>query len=193
MSIHYAALTSFEIETALRKNVNTRRIFRGVYPADCIPQKLRLPAGIVVNTDPKDKQGQHWIAIYMDKNKKTTFFDSYGEPPRVKYHKQFLELKGQNVQHNTKRLQDSSTSVCGHYCCEFLLSCAKGKSLKFFTKPFKRCNTASNDARVILCFHKHFGETQGGMGGSARGHAQLNNNQCACSQRRCVGSYVDVS
>jgi hypothetical protein len=37
--------------------------------------------GLIVNTDPHNKPGSHWVAIYGDGDGHTEFFDSYGKPP----------------------------------------------------------------------------------------------------------------
>jgi hypothetical protein len=181
MSIQYSAMTSSEIERRLKGNRLTKRIFRGVFAADDIPLKLRLPAGIVVNTDPRDKKGQHWIAIFINKYNQITFFDSYGRPPQIQDHLNFINAQRGHLQYNRRKLQDTATSICGHYCCEFLLSCARGKTLKYFLKPFKNDNSATNDARIILSFYRHFTKMQGGMG-HIDNHKGC--NQCSCSMRR---------
>jgi nitrogenase subunit NifH len=41
-------------------------VFCGVFASDMIPQMSKYPAAIVCNTDPHDKPGQHWIAMYID-------------------------------------------------------------------------------------------------------------------------------
>jgi hypothetical protein len=52
--------------------------FQGVFSRDTLPSKPRL---LICNTDPSDKPGQHWIAIYVDKNLRGEFFDSFGRHP----------------------------------------------------------------------------------------------------------------
>ena len=50
-----------EIEEFLRR----RRVpnFDGVFSIDTLPDRPRL---LVCNTDPSDKPGRHWVAIYVD-------------------------------------------------------------------------------------------------------------------------------
>ena len=38
----------------------------GVYPRDLIPHRLRpYEKAIVVNTDPHDRPGTHWVCLYV--------------------------------------------------------------------------------------------------------------------------------
>lgn len=55
--------------------------FAGVYPRDLIPHQLRpYEKGIVVNTDPHDRPGMHWVCLYSN-TPIIEYFDSYGLPP----------------------------------------------------------------------------------------------------------------
>jgi hypothetical protein len=36
-----------------------------VYPADEIPRTLRMCKGFIVNTDPHQKPGKHWIVFFL--------------------------------------------------------------------------------------------------------------------------------
>ena len=50
----------------------------------------RYPKSFVVNTDPMELPGTHWIAIYFNKQMKGEFFDSYGKHP-IHYNEHFLD------------------------------------------------------------------------------------------------------
>lgn len=55
--------------------------FAGVYPRDLIPHQLRpYEKAIVVNTDPHDRPGMHWVCLYLN-TPIIEYFDSYGLPP----------------------------------------------------------------------------------------------------------------
>ena len=44
----------------------TSKTFCGVFPSDKLPQTIeKYPCGIVANTDPSDKPGEHWIALFI--------------------------------------------------------------------------------------------------------------------------------
>ena len=72
-------MNGFQVETLIRRFCRDK--FQGVYSCDTLPPKPEL---LVCNTDPHDKPGTHWIAIYVDKNGRGEYFDSFGmEPPVV--------------------------------------------------------------------------------------------------------------
>lgn len=51
------------------------RLFRGVYSSDQVP-KLKNWESCILNTDPHDKPGLHWVAI-VKYNNQIYFYDSY--------------------------------------------------------------------------------------------------------------------
>ena len=94
--------------------------------------------GVVYNLDPHDKPGSHWVALFVDLNKKTiSFFDSYGTkpaPPIRKfmnhvasfYSKIGLPKKKFTINLNTHRHQYAN-SECGVYSMYFLVQSLKGR------------------------------------------------------------------
>ena len=55
--------------------------FSGVYPRDLIPYHPRpYEKAIVVNTDPHDQPGTHWVCLYVTPPV-VEYFDSYGIRP----------------------------------------------------------------------------------------------------------------
>ena len=85
----------------------------GVFARDELPKDL-LPGGYIVNTDNKDKPGQHWIALWVEKEY-LDIMDSLGNSPEY-YGWSF------NIQtiYNTKRLQRPESDACGKFCLYFL-------------------------------------------------------------------------
>jgi hypothetical protein len=94
--------------------------------------------GIVFNTDPHDKGGEHWIATFTDirpelEYPRMVFFDSYGEEPEpeiktlmkrwkeqidgMKIFKKPMKLEYNKIRHQYKNAQ------CGMYCIYFLHCC----------------------------------------------------------------------
>lgn len=59
----------------------TARKFTGVFVPNELPKKIeKFPCGIIANTDPNYKPGEHWIAFYLPSPNRGEFFDSYGNP-----------------------------------------------------------------------------------------------------------------
>ncbi len=49
--------------------------FIGTYSRDRLPKIVEsLPVGLVVNTDPSDQPGQHWVAIFINKRGRRRVF-----------------------------------------------------------------------------------------------------------------------
>ena len=59
------------------------RVFKGVHALDqlaCL--NPHAPAAFVFNTKPITAPGEHWIGVYVLKNIKVLYFDSFGFPPQ---------------------------------------------------------------------------------------------------------------
>jgi hypothetical protein len=52
-------MNTFEINNYLKNFPQ----FKGTYPRDMLPKINHLPSGIVINTDPSNKPGEHWVAM----------------------------------------------------------------------------------------------------------------------------------
>lgn len=86
--------------------------------------------GAIFNTDPHDKSGQHWIALYVDlKNGEISYFDSVSDPPPKEVKKLIERFKREgeihlkdktiSVNYNKTRHQLGNTE-CGVYCLAFI-------------------------------------------------------------------------
>ena len=74
-------LTTRDLEVMMMQDPVASSCFLGVFASDQLPSKISTyPSGLIVNTDPIDKPGQHWVAMYFP-NEGEEFFDSYGFPP----------------------------------------------------------------------------------------------------------------
>tara|TARA_B100001123_G_C15281606_1_gene1014190 strand:+ start:711 stop:1637 length:927 start_codon:yes stop_codon:yes gene_type:complete len=96
-------------------------------------QKGISKLGVIFNTDPHHKSGEHWISFFADFNKALYFFDSYGmkPPPEVstfmrKLKKQCKQL-GKNIKiyYNHKQHQFKN-SECGVYSMYFIIKLLEG-------------------------------------------------------------------
>lgn len=94
--------------------------------------------GIVINTDPHDGPGQHWVCVFADLRPELEFprmvyFDSYAQKPEEEIvtlmnrwkeqwdktgkHQKPMELQYNNTRHQYKN------SECGMYCLYFHYAC----------------------------------------------------------------------
>ena len=163
----------------------------GVYAADRIPNVMMTPAAIVCNTDDHTKPGSHWVAIYIDKNRFGTYFDSYGFPPVSRHHLQRLRRNCKNFRCNDKTLQSIDSMCCGQYTIMFLYHMCRGGSLDTFCRLFTH-DTRKNDALVINYYKKIFNRNKYKKCKKAfafsneRSHGSGICNQSCTSRLRCV-------
>lgn len=98
--------------------------------------------GIVFNTDPSSKPGQHWISMFIDLNTaEIGFFDSFGKcPPPAPVQELISYISSQNpipeskksnwqIQCNSIRHQRANTE-CGVYSIYFIAERLKGRSFQ---------------------------------------------------------------
>lgn len=102
----------------------------------------------IFNTDPHYKSGSHWIAMYLDMQKKVIFFfDSNGDdiPKELKTlqdkivcQMRDINIKIKSMSNENMRHQNGNTE-CGMYCLYFIISLLTNKhSFRYFkTKKIK--------------------------------------------------------
>ena len=76
-----------------------------------------FPCGIIANTDPSYKPGEHCIAFYLKTPMSGEFFDSFGNPPGF-YNRNFETSLNDHVLEwtsNNHALQSELSNVCGEY------------------------------------------------------------------------------
>lgn len=153
-------MNTFELESLLKNNLFTRKVFEGVYAADIIPDRKHIKKPlIIVNTHPKNMKGEHWLAFYVSRNK-LEIFDSSGSLQNRKnvFLKKYLKknFSGVLIEFNTGYIQSFDSNICGIYCAVFGLYRARKKSFKSFLNLFDSSNLVKNDAKVMKIFKKNF-------------------------------------
>ena len=101
--------------------------------------------GIIFNTDPHDKPGQHWISIFVNiKNNSIFFFDSVGDKAPPEIMKLVERIKEQGLKLNPKKVFkfDSNEGVehqygnteCGVYSLYFIVHMLEDKTTDHYLK-----------------------------------------------------------
>ena len=116
-------MNTFQLAQVLTKDSFTKGSFAGVYACDQLSsiEINKYPKSFVVNTDPMELPGTHWIARYFNEQMKGEFFDSYGKHP-IHYNKYFLDFMNRNAvewEHNNIQFRSAFSTVCGQYCIYF--------------------------------------------------------------------------
>lgn len=97
--------------------------FEDVLSIDEVRQPSKTPASFIYNTDPADKPGEHWVAVYYTRQGQFWYFDSLAQPPPTEFIIMYSPLI-----HWTMPVQSVFSNVCGQYCIYFLYLCARGLS-----------------------------------------------------------------
>lgn len=118
------------IESILMKDTKCGTMFVGVFACDRLPTRLnqRGPALIVCNTDPHDRPGQHWVALYVEDSSYGEYFDSFGRPPEGPF-RTFLNQHCARWIFNERHLQSTISHFCGHYCIFYCLHRCRDKNI----------------------------------------------------------------
>ena len=75
------ALTTRQLDYLARQDSHHKPIFKGVFASDQLPKEkeIQTRSADIVNVDTHDKQGSHWLSIFVE-NDQCEVFDSYGLP-----------------------------------------------------------------------------------------------------------------
>lgn len=133
----------------LTTHPDTKRVFRGVYSYDNIPDKVhKYPSAYICNTDPSSQPGEHWVAIYFESPQQAEYFDSFGIRPYGKFYK-FAKKNATKVMYSREWLQSPDTRVCGLYTLYYLTHRSRGLSLAQILASFEAYSWRSNDRTVF--------------------------------------------
>lgn len=169
---------AIHLEKALLCDQYTRPLYAGIYAADTLPRTVTRPSLLIANTDPKRKPGAHWVAFYIDTNGYGEYFDSYGLPPIVETHRQFLDRQCTTWTWNSVELQSYTSRVCGEYCVLYLAHKARGLSLNDFMCIYeRRASNNKNDIITKKIFKQNFSKCLNKM-------HDISNNQCCCKRKK---------
>jgi hypothetical protein len=97
--------------------------FVGVFPLDKLPEALRAPANLIVNTHTHNLPGEHWLAVSYKNNGIVTAFDPFGfyYPKMLKLYLNSLKRTAP-VRYSRVHYQEIHEKTCGHYCIARLIS-----------------------------------------------------------------------
>ena len=110
---------------------------------------LKIPiktGGFILNMGEIGQGGTHWVALYIPKTGKYSYYmDSYGTPPpeAVKWYSKKANKK--DIIFNTKQIQTLRSDFCGQYSLTFLYYMEKEKGtyqerFNKFLKMFEKNN-----------------------------------------------------
>ena len=131
-------------------------VFAGVFASDELPKKATNKA-YIINLDPSNKRGSHWISIYFHPEKNAaTYFDPYGLKPKSLNIIRFLRRNAMFKTYNRKVYQSPCSFVCGEYALYHLYHQANGLPLSVLDRHFHPMTKRNNDRKVVRFVKKHF-------------------------------------
>ena len=120
----------------------------GTFPRDKLPKIKKYPSALILNTDPSHKPGQHWVAIYINKNGFGEYFDPYGLEPLWDDFKIFLDENCPNGwTYNNITIQAINSINCGQFCYTFIILRSLDYSIQQIVQLFSKSSNL-NDAIV---------------------------------------------
>ena len=137
--------------STINKQFKGIKCFKGTFPKDRIPKKIykKFPISFIFNTDPHNLPGQHWVALFIDKNR-AEYLDSFGLRPICCEIQNYLKkYKIKKIKYNSYPLQSISSSTCGAYCILFIKMRCNSFSFKEFLCIFSKKNTKYNDLLAL--------------------------------------------
>jgi|TARA_B110000285_G_scaffold99742_1_gene113628 hypothetical protein len=98
--------------------------------------------GIIFNTDPHYKNGEHWISMFVNIKKKfIVYFDSNGNEPPKQVSKLIDNIRDQGRQigidfkvHINEKEHQQTESECGMYSLYFIIQMLKDRDVTYFLK-----------------------------------------------------------
>jgi hypothetical protein len=156
-------LSSLDIESVMKQYEKFYRCFEFLGPSpidydhhklygECVWEELcnlnlsdiikrgKNKLGVIFNTDPHYKDGEHWIAMFVNIKKNfIVYFDSNGNKPPKQVSKLMDTIEKQGKQigidfkvYINKKEHQKTESECGMYCLYFIIQMLKDKKITYF-------------------------------------------------------------
>lgn len=129
--------------------------FKGVFACDLLPRKIRDGESAILNTDPHDKPGKHYVAIYR-KNGKTFYFDSLNLEPDIAFPQMHRSLERAKLTPLHRVLpgaiQALTSKFCGLFASDYILSRAFSDPKKI--NSYSLSNLEGNDGICLSNLEK---------------------------------------
>ena len=108
---------------------------------------------MVVNLEPSNEDGSHWIGLYTKSPDQIFYFDSYGMVPDDLV-EEYLKENFKRITINTIRFQSHFSSVCGHYCIYLIYKMSSGSSFNDLIRILKKSDNPDTFVKnfvTLLC------------------------------------------
>ena len=147
-------LSDNEILRKIKRNgdLKTLKAFGGVYPMDDLPKFIpHYPFMAVINTHSHNLPGEHWIAIYINKDRRGEVFDSLATPTSL-YLIRWLNRHTRSWRTNRHRYQNPLSSFCGCFVLFYTLQRSECDMMECVTGHFSA--DVSTNETIVRDFFK---------------------------------------
>lgn len=152
-------MDTLEIGKILKSQL--KGVFTGVYAEDELPQVLRRPFGLVINTDPSYLPGKHWTSVWINRYGYGEFFDTRGVGPEPPVRRYLERMAPKGFVYNKRRIQSDISTICGMYVIEFLISRRRNPRMEFellLRRLYPYEDTFQNDVETYRRFQERYGD-----------------------------------
>ena len=145
-------LSEKEIVRLIRRHADpiTLEGFQGVFPMDELPFAVgKYPFFMIVNTQAHNLPGEHWIAVFIGKDKRGEIFDSFAMPPSntlIRWMNQFTRT----FTSSRTAYQHPLSATCGAYVLYYILH--RLRDPQCMTHYFS-ASIPNNEKRVLSFYH----------------------------------------
>jgi hypothetical protein len=124
-------MNTIDLLNILPRALDKSARFMGVFAADEAPawSSLQPRSCYVMNTDPGDQEGEHWLAVYKPTDGPPELFDSFALPLTRYKSVPALADAPPGLRITPRALQSPFSYVCGHYCVYYLYYRTRGSTL----------------------------------------------------------------
>ena len=77
--LYFLKMFKSQLVNAIDSDPVSKFCFQGCFASDEIP-KIQKKKFIILNTDPSEKQGEHWTVLFRENEDFYEFFNSLGQP-----------------------------------------------------------------------------------------------------------------
>ena len=141
-------MNSGELLNILQNDQDTTVMNPAVKPLNhFLEDSLERPTMTIVNLDPCDEPGSHWVAVHVPLYGHTEYFDSYGKKPDKNFLLKLQKINGKVLLSNCS-VQGIST-VCGQYCLLFLLLRSRNYTFHDIVTSFLLCESSAERDIIV--------------------------------------------
>ena len=147
-------LNNIQLDHLAKADAILKPYFYGTVACDRLPRRpiKKEPRRYIVNTDPHDRPGRHWLALWTHSGHVCEVVDSYALPlecyETTEPLQDWLKSHWTYVIYNGQSLQSIYSKSCGDYALFYLKDRARGQSMNEFLRRFSKHDYVDNDHKV---------------------------------------------